>query len=312
MMIRISRPPRRDGRRGLRIEGRLTHHTVEELRMECQTLSQVEGPLELDVSGLQFADAAGVTLLRSLEDAGARIHGRSALLDELLRAPESVPGSAPEAPPPADAPDHDLVTALRSGDPRAFETLVRRYGGRMLATARRMMVVEDDAHDVVQEAFLSAFRSIESFAGTARLSTWLHRIVVNAALMKLRSRRRRPEESIDALLPRFDDSGHFAEPVARWEGGGVARLERQETRLAVRAAIDRLPDNYRTVLLLRDIEELDTEETAARLALTPSIVKMRLHRARQALRALITRDFEQEIPPADGGGRLRRRASAVA
>jgi RNA polymerase sigma-70 factor (ECF subfamily) len=213
---------------------------------------------------------------------------------------------------PADAPDHDLVTALRSGDPRAFETLVRRYGGRMLATARRMMVVEDDAHDVVQEAFLSAFRSIESFAGTARLSTWLHRIVVNAALMKLRSRRRRPEESIDALLPRFDDSGHFAEPVARWEGGGVARLERQETRLAVRAAIDRLPDNYRTVLLLRDIEELDTEETAARLALTPSIVKMRLHRARQALRALISRDFEQEIPPADGGGRLRRRASAVA
>jgi RNA polymerase sigma-70 factor (ECF subfamily) len=173
----------------------------------------------------------------------------------------------------------------------------------MLQVARRMMPSEDDARDVVQEALLSAFRSIGSFEGTARLTTWLHRIVVNAALMKLRSRRRRREESIDDLLPRFDDDGHFAEPVAPWEVEAETLLERHETRGMVRRAIERLSENYRSVLILRDIEELDTEETAAALGIQVNAVKTRLHRARQALRTLLERELRGG---ANGDGARKR------
>jgi RNA polymerase sigma-70 factor (ECF subfamily) len=119
--------------------------------------------------------------------------------------------------------------------------------------------------------------------------------VSNAALMKLRSRRRRPETSIDDLLPRFDEDGHFAEPVTAWdESAGL--LERHETRTMVRRAIAALPASHRTVLVLRDIEELDTDETAARLGITPNAVKTRLHRARLALRALLARELAADTP----------------
>src|SRR5690349_12993599 len=94
-----------------------------------------------------------------------------------------------------------LLARLRRGENEAFELLVRVFGGRLLAVARRLVRNEDDARDVVQTAYLSAFRSLDRFEEGCQLSTWLHRIVVNAALMKLRSKRRKPEESIDALLP---------------------------------------------------------------------------------------------------------------
>jgi RNA polymerase sigma-70 factor (ECF subfamily) len=146
---------------------------------------------------------------------------------------------------------------------------------------------EEDARDAVQEAFLNAFRSIHRFEGQALLSTWLHRIVVNVALMKLRSRKRKPEESLDHLLPAFRDDGHFAE---RFESGSEPadeRLAREEEQRAVRSAIDELPEHYRTILLLRDIEGIGTQEVADQLGITPNAVKLRLHRARQALRTLL-------------------------
>src|SRR5688572_25308024 len=94
-----------------------------------------------------------------------------------------------------------LLARLRTGDDQAYEQMVHAFGGRMLAVALRILRNEEDARDAVQTAYLSAFRSLKGFEGGCRLSTWLHRIVVNAALMKLRSRRRRPEESIEPLLP---------------------------------------------------------------------------------------------------------------
>lgn len=100
-----------------------------------------------------------------------------------------------------------LLAGLRNGDDSAFESLVRRQGGRMLSVARRMVGNEEDARDVVQEAFVSAFRALPRFNGDAQLGTWLHRIVVNTALMRLRSRRRRPEEPIESLLPSFRRMG---------------------------------------------------------------------------------------------------------
>lgn len=180
-----------------------------------------------------------------------------------------------------------LVGALRAGDERAFETLVEAQGGRLLAVARRMLHHEEDAHDAVQEAFLSAFKAFDGFDGRSALGTWLHRIAINVCLMKLRSIRRKPERAIEDLLPRFLDDGHQAAPLADWGDAADVALQRRETRAFVRDCIAQLPEAYRTVLLLRDIEELDTEETARLLEVTTTVVKTRLHRARQALRTLL-------------------------
>jgi RNA polymerase sigma-70 factor (ECF subfamily) len=190
--------------------------------------------------------------------------------------------------------ERDLVGRLRRGDEDAFERLVREHGGRLLAVARRFLREEEEARDAVQECFLSAFRAMDGFDQASRLSTWLHRIVVNACLMRLRTRRRKPEEPIDEFLPQFQSDGHqVRHPTPEWEGSAETLLARKETRSIVRAAIDRLPDSYRAVLLLRDIEELSTEEAAQSLGVTANAVKIRLHRARQALRALLEPRFRR-------------------
>jgi len=178
-----------------------------------------------------------------------------------------------------------FLAALRAGDDAAYEKLVREHSGRMLAVARRFLPGEDDAADAVQEAFVSAFRAIGNFEGGARISTWLHRIVVNAALMKLRSRRRKPEDSIEELLPLYRDDGHAAHPAASWSAEKL--VQRDQLRALVQEGIARLPETYREVLLLRDIEELDTQETARMLGISSNAVKTRLHRARQALREVL-------------------------
>ncbi len=183
--------------------------------------------------------------------------------------------------------EKELVDRLRSGDDAAYEELVREYGGRMLAVARRMLRTDEDARDAVQEAFLSAFKSIDRFEGSARVSTWLHRIVVNAALMKLRTKRRKPETSIEDLLPSFLEDGHMAAPASPWREVGTDPVEQREVSQLVRDSIEALPEAYRNVLLLRDIEDLDTEETARIMGISPGAVKTRLHRARQALRGLL-------------------------
>jgi RNA polymerase sigma-70 factor (ECF subfamily) len=197
----------------------------------------------------------------------------------------------PQAKPaPANSTETALVERLRRGDGPAFEELLRTHTGRLLAVARRLLGNEEDARDAVQDAFLSAFRSIDRFDGQAALGTWLHRIAVNAALTKLRSRRRHPEKPIEELLPTFREDGHQARPPRDWPDPSAA-LQSRETRESVRRHIDELPEEYRTVLLLRDIEGMDTEETARMLGLTAGAVKTRLHRARQALRALLEPEF---------------------
>jgi len=186
------------------------------------------------------------------------------------------------------APDESrLLERLRRRDEAAFEELVRAHTGRMLSVAKRLLRNEDDARDAVQDAFLSAFRAIGRFEGESQLGTWLHRIVVNAALMKLRTRRRKPEESLDGLLPRFLEDGHMERPAAPWALPADRTVEQGELRRLVLDRIEALPETYRTILLLRDVEELDTDETAKALGISPGAVKTRLHRARQALRELL-------------------------
>jgi len=168
---------------------------------------------------------------------------------------------------------------LPAGEAVAFEQLVRQYGGRLLAASKRLLSNHEDALDAVQDAFLSAFKSIESFDGRSRLSTWLHRIDVNAALMKLRSKARHPKQSIDDLLPTFLADGNRMAPGARWRRSGAENAEQIEIHTIIRSKIDSLPESYRIVLRLRDIEELDTETVAQKLEMTPDAVTVRLHRA---------------------------------
>jgi len=184
------------------------------------------------------------------------------------------------------AESHALVASLRANDPIATASFVRSETPRLLAAARRILRNDEDAKDAVQEGLISALGAIDRFEGGAALSTWVHRIVVNAALMKLRSKKSRPEESIEDLLPGFEADGHISVPASEWAPADELVM-RDEVQRIVRAAIDRLPNSYRTVLLLRDIEELSTEETAQALGCTPVAVKVRLHRARQALRGLL-------------------------
>ncbi len=189
--------------------------------------------------------------------------------------------------------EDSLLGPLRQGEPAAFEALVRRETPRLLAVARRLLRNEEDAKDAVQDAFVSAFRSLDAFEGSCQVSTWLHRITVNAALMRLRTRRRKPEESIEDLLPTFLEDGHHARHPHEWRDNGEEILARKEDRDFVRACIDRLPEAHRTVLLLRDIEDLDTAEAARALGTSEAAVKVRLHRARQALRTLLEPRFRK-------------------
>ncbi len=190
--------------------------------------------------------------------------------------------------------DAALIAGLQAGDPFAFETLVRKHTAPLLRLARRFLDNEEDARDALQDAMLAVHRSIRTFEGNAMLSTWLHRVVVNACLMKLRAKRRRPEESdIEPLLPRFLEDGHQADVNVPWTESAESMLEREETRALVRQCISQLPDTYRIVLHLRDIEEMSTEETAAILGITRNAVKIRLHRARQALRTLLDRHMRR-------------------
>lgn len=193
--------------------------------------------------------------------------------------------------------ERPLLERLRRGDADAYESLVRENSGRMLGAIRRILRNEEDAQEALQDAFLSAFRGIGSFAGEARLSTWLHRIAVNAALMKLRSKRAVQEKPIDDLFPRFDETGHELVPSEAWTESAEELAAKAETRALVRTLIDELPETYRVALLLRDIEELSTEEVARQLEVTPNAVKIRVHRARQALRALLDGRLHLQAQP---------------
>ena len=186
----------------------------------------------------------------------------------------------------AKAEDGELLARIRAGDEGACETLVRTHSGAMLSVARRFLRCEAESADAVQEAFVQAFGALDSFEGNSALASWLHRIVVNRCLGRLRRRKRRRTVSLDDMLA-FDEYGRHPRPTGRWVSAAESQLVRAETRAQVRACIDRLPDAYRTVLVLRDIEEFDTDQTAARLGSTPGAVKTRLHRARQALRSLL-------------------------
>lgn len=180
-----------------------------------------------------------------------------------------------------------LVQQLRAGDRGATERFVRQHVGWMLVLAQRYVKDANLAEDCVQDAFLQAFRSIDAFEGRCALKSWLYRIVANTALMKLRSRRRAAEQPVEDILSYIDRG--CRRPSAHWTDVATPHdiLEGKEARDLVAAKLLELPDSYRIVLLLRDIEGMSTEETARALGTTEGAVKVRLHRARAAFKMLV-------------------------
>ena len=190
---------------------------------------------------------------------------------------------------PEPATDEALVSRAALGDSHAFDELAIRYQARVYRLACRL-VGRDDAPDVVQEGFLSVYRNLASFRRESRFSTWLYRIVTNAALMHLRSRKRRPVESLEAFLPEFDATGRLRQTPAELQIAARADelIDRRLLTEEATAALDRLPDLYRSAFVLRDLEELSTVEVAQVLGVEPSTVRQRVHRARLMLRGYLS------------------------
>lgn len=187
------------------------------------------------------------------------------------------------------APARTAQQPTRRLDAAAFRDLVLAHRPWMLAVARRYVRDAALAEDCVQDAFVSAFRHMERFEGRSSVKSWLHRIVVNAALMKLRSRRRHDDRAIEDLLPAFDGDGGRIEPSwpAPTPPNAATICNDRQVASIIRSKIAELPDTHRTILQLRDIEELSNSEVAARLQISEGAAKVRLHRARSALKRLL-------------------------
>jgi RNA polymerase sigma-70 factor (ECF subfamily) len=189
-----------------------------------------------------------------------------------------------------------LLKDAAAGDAVALEALMTRYSSRVYRLAFGITRNQADAEEIVQDVFLQMVRKGGDFEGRAALASWIYRVTTNTALNKRRGKRREVETSLEECLPTWDADGHRAGPrtflVADWSARPDAELLSGEARRMLEAAIDRLPEHYRAVLVLRDVEELSSEEVAAIVGDSVAAVKTRLHRARMALRELLTRGLE--------------------
>ena len=180
--------------------------------------------------------------------------------------------------------DLELVARMQRGDRKAFREIVRRHQDKVYRLAMRLTRDDARAQDSMQDAFLQVFRKIDQFQEQSAFTTWLYRITVNAALMRLRSEKRHHETSLEDASPRYNDNGEIAEPVDDWSYAVDDEASNRELALIAAKAVDALPETYRSVFVLRELEDLSTEEVAEILELTVPTVKTRLHRARLALR----------------------------
>jgi RNA polymerase sigma-70 factor (ECF subfamily) len=180
-----------------------------------------------------------------------------------------------------------LVAASRDGDPAALEALVRSHQDRVYGFAMRMCRNVEDAKDILQDTFLGVIRSIRAFREESKFSTWLYRIAANACLKKRRRGVHDPtpeqELSLDDLMPRPDAEGRKPE-IPDWSGDAERALLHGELSARMENAIDKLPKDYKIILVLRDVEGLSAEETAQAVGLSVPAVKSRLHRARVFVR----------------------------
>jgi RNA polymerase sigma-70 factor, ECF subfamily len=185
-----------------------------------------------------------------------------------------------------------LVARAKSGDMDAFSELVTHYERRVFRMAKQITQNDDDAEDVLQETFLKAYTHLDNFQGNSKFYTWLVRIAVNEALMKLRKRRSDKTVPLDEPINTGEDE--MVREIAVWDENPEESYSREELSSVLNEAIQSLKPAYRTVFVLRDIEELSIEETAEALNLSISAVKSRLLRARLQLREKLTRQFKKK------------------
>jgi RNA polymerase sigma-70 factor (ECF subfamily) len=190
--------------------------------------------------------------------------------------------------------DDELIARARAKDFAAFETLLGRYEDKVYRLAFRIVRNETDAKEILQETFVSIWRKLDTFKGDSQFGSWVYRIATNAALMRLRSQRRHPEVSTEELpIGYLDNYGQPMPAGENWSKRPDDQLQSSELRTHIQTAVDALPDIYRTVFVVRDVEGLSTEETAAALGISVPTVKTRLHRARIALRDAIGGYFDR-------------------
>ena len=185
-----------------------------------------------------------------------------------------------------------LVAQAREGDAKAFSELVRRYEGKIFRLAQHVTQNREDAEDVLQETFMKAYEHLDQFQGNSKFYTWIVRIAVNQALMKLRRRKTDKSVSLDETIDTGEDT--VVREIAAWDEDPEARYSREELGQILGSAIESLEPPYRSVFVLRDIDELSTEETADALGLSVPAVKSRLLRARLQLRDKLTRYFKRK------------------
>ncbi len=196
------------------------------------------------------------------------------------------------APPIENNEEQALVERARAGDAQAFTILVNKYERKIFRLAKHITQNDEDAEDVLQESFLKAYSNLDTFQGQSKFYTWLVRIAVNEALMKLRKRKSDRTVSIDE--PHETDEDTVTREIAVWDEDPEKKYSQEELRDILNKAVDGLKPGFRTVFVLRDIEELSTEETAEALGISVPAVKSRLLRARLQLREKLTRLFKRK------------------
>lgn len=185
--------------------------------------------------------------------------------------------------------DKNLIEKTKNGDNSAFEELVKKYEQKIYNLALRLTSNPEEAGDILQETFLKAYRSLNSFKGEANFSTWLYRIAMNIALMRKRKEKGKIFESLDRILPTAE--GELHKEIPDWSTNPEAEIENKEVRNILTNALASLPDDYRAVLVLRDIQNLSNKEVSEILKLSIPTVKSRLHRARLFLRNEVSKYF---------------------
>lgn len=185
----------------------------------------------------------------------------------------------------ADEQEHLLIARVKAGDHEAFDALFTRYFPTVYRQAFRLVGTQAEAEEVVQEVFLTIYEKVQTFRGKSAFSTWLYRVTMNAALSRLRRRKRSEELPLDDYLPRFREDGHhLVRPVVDWSNELEGRLAKAEVGRLLQEALDQLPPVDKAVVVLSDMEGLSNLEIGTTLGLTVSAVKSRLHRSRLFLR----------------------------
>jgi len=185
----------------------------------------------------------------------------------------------------AELTDQELVLRSKAGDKKAFETLFTRYNSKMASFSRYLCQNEDHAEETSHEAFIKAFEALDSFKGEASFSTWLHQIAKNLCWSKKRKIKNHPVDSLETAA--FSNDKSTPRQIVDWSNKADDLLLKKELNQVLDQAIQQLPEEYRVVIVLRDIEEYSNEETAKILGLSVAAVKSRLHRARLYVRQKI-------------------------